>query len=208
MTTAYGRATAISAVAVMVQVMAREGIQTASDELRKLAGWIVRDGVSSDQLEAYMRGLLNHQLIELSACCRNEAMLLARCFASMRPAEIARHLSDLAGDLEKASAKPVEPVRPGAATLGSSFEQNSAADTGRESRPAGQVRRRRLSWLPEMVAALSCTVIGAVLLQPNYGDSALRVTAASGCGILSMVYASEAVRTVWRNRHVAAPRDA
>ena len=187
--------------------MAGEEIETASGDLRRLASWIIRDGVDSDHLEQYMRGLLNHQLIELHASCRFEAIILARCFASMCPKDVAKHLSELAHELEQTSSNRAGPAQENPQLGVSHLLLPVNANRPVESTPAhGRVRGHLSSWLPEAFAALSCTAISVALLQPNGGDAALRVTAASGCGFLSILYATEVIRVVWHYRHHVARR--
>jgi len=63
--------------------------ETAATAMRMLAQWVLRDGIDSDHLEAYMRELLSSRLVELPALCRLEATVTARCFAGLPAREVA-----------------------------------------------------------------------------------------------------------------------
>ncbi|HXE52161.1 MAG TPA: hypothetical protein VN541_04065 [Tepidisphaeraceae bacterium] len=74
--------------------------ETASDALRAFAGRVMRDNVSSENLHAYVKQLLNVELIELPAVCRHEARMLSDSHLDMRAPELAALLHHWADQLE------------------------------------------------------------------------------------------------------------
>jgi len=176
--------------------------QSVLQELRTLATWIVRDAVSSDQLDAYMTHLLNVQLVELHSCCRYEAMLLARKHQYLCAPEVAKHLLELASDLEKSKCEPprVE-VRNSRRPANDDKPPSSAPAAVQRPRQKTRWDENCSGWFPKAFAAISGGAITVALLSPDCGSSTLRLSAAAGCGLFSMLYAAEAVRLAWRKSH-------
>ena len=180
--------------------------RSALEELRKLATWIAHDEVSSDQLEAYMTNLLNVQLVELHSCCRYESMLLARGYKHLCGAEVAKHFRELACDLEKAAGKPPEVEGSDSSRPAHGEKQPPSVAIPAVLSPETKARgdKKLSGGVPEAIAAISGSAITVALLSPNYGSTALRLSAAAGCGLLSLLYAAEAVRLAWRKQHAVA----
>ena len=183
--------------------MTSDDTETDSQALRELARWVIRDGVDSDHLEDYMRGLLGNHLIELHASCRYQAMVVTRCFAGLTAQEVAARLRENARELERTRAA----LR--ASTRQKLWHQqtNSASETPRVHPIRGRrlelpASREQLSWVPEFIAAVVFTTLGVSMFSWSCSDPVLRLVAASGYSGLGLIYAElAAVCATWHNSH-------
>ncbi|MDB5293190.1 MAG: hypothetical protein JWL69_4431 [Phycisphaerales bacterium] len=186
--------------------MSSDDIETASQALRELARWVIRDGVDSDHLEDYMLGLLNKHLIELHATCRYQAPVVARCFAGLPARDLAAHLCRSACELERTRSAlgtltprklPQQPTNPVSARRRGGPIQGRPSDVPE----CGHL----CSWFPELVAALVFSTLGVLLLK-ICDDSALGLVAASGIVCLGLIYTLAAIHLAWRNAHADGQR--
>jgi hypothetical protein len=188
--------------------MSGDDTETPSQALRELARLVARDGVDSDHLEEYMRRLLSKHLIELHSACRYEARVVALGFTGLDAPDVAGHLCERACELEQNSA-----------ALASSASQRWRQQSVRpisiisairpiRARPFEVPVRWHLSlWLPQLIAAVVCIGVGvSLLLCIECDDSTLRLMAASACGLLGFIYATEGIRSAWRSAHPGGRR--
>jgi hypothetical protein len=182
--------------------MPSDHAETASQALREFGRRVVRDGIDSAHLGAYIQALLASDLVEPHARCRYEAKVLTRCFPCLQASEVGAHYADSARRLEGRSAMLPEP-------------------TSWELRPRGMNRRSRRrmaspvplkrcgaadcpqpSCLPELIGALGFLAASIVVFWvPEQGNFVLRSVAAGLCGFLGFAYAVAAVAERCRGAH-------
>lgn len=179
--------------------MSVEVNETASEALRQLAEWVVREDVNSGRLEQYMGELLSQRLIELHAVCRFEAIQLARGNSEMGSSDVGAWLCQVAGELER-KAVAVGIMRDHDFTP---IEAEAGPATCRLEFNPGQRRRasdqRRLSWLPECIAGVAFISIAICLMRGGSGDFRLRSLACSSCALIGICHGGVAIYSLWQN---------
>jgi hypothetical protein len=191
------------ATKVSGEVMIANCTESASDALRELAGWLVRDGIDADHLEVYMSQLLHHQLMELHASCRFQAMEVVRQGATLSAAGVAARLCSVADGIDNGNFAN-ELGRTAGRRVSSSHVQRRQRPT--DSAKAGSdhtsaLSGGALSWLPEVIGAAAFTTIALLLMPSECGDFSLRVMAASMYGLVGLTHAAVAIHSAWQSVH-------
>lgn len=75
---------------------------TEADALRELARRIVLENVGSEEMQRYIRELMELELVELPAVCRHEAQVFRSCHIRLGPSDTAELLMRRAACLDRA----------------------------------------------------------------------------------------------------------
>ncbi len=177
--------------------------ESASDALRELAGWLVRDGIDADHLEVYMSQLLHHHLMELHASCRFQAMEVIRQGATLIAAGVAARLRSVADGIENGNFANELGRTAEHRVLSSHFQrrQRPVASAKAGSDHTSVLSDGALSWLPEVIGTVTFTTIALLLMRTECGDFSLRVMAASMYGLVGLTHAAVAIHSAWQSVH-------
>jgi hypothetical protein len=184
--------------------MTADRTEKTSDELRELARIVVRDRIDAAHFAAYMQGLLANHLIELDATCRCEAMKLCQHCSDLSDLELAGHLYETAAAIERGGSSSGRSLNRVCGQLAYGKSRQQLLELAQGQRRSFQASRKRVSWFPEIIAAVAFLTVGVFLLRPNeYGDLTLRLIASGVCGLVGIANAVVAIHAAWQNAHAA-----